>query len=390
MTKKYPEYKKTFNLLGYQFRLNTMNDSIECNGKRITDIQIATIESQMFDRGFSSAAAINRNLKRLAGEDVYHPISEWFDSLSWNGQDSFGKLMNHITFKHPQISRQFYWRFLVGSVGKVESRGYEQNVMLVLDGPQGIGKSHLCAWIVPKAVRKYFVTGGMNPGQKDTKVRIISNFLWEVGELQGITKKVDLEALKNVITEEKFTVRPPYGKHDITKPATCSFFGTVNESGAGFLSDVTGNRRFAIVNIQAIDWNYTNIDAEQIWAQVVHAYKNGESGTFTHQEKAEQETINREYDTLSHVEQYLFALFDVDVSTYQDDWMPISEILDVLEMGGLSKSNQRLNQMELAGILQKNGCQKSRSSSVTGCGRATCYNGLMQKQVAKKQNPYTP
>jgi len=390
MTKKYHQYKTAFKSLGYEFRLNVMNDSIECNKSRVTDIQIATIESEMFDRGFTSASGIKRSLKRLSGENQYHPIIEWFDSLNWDGQDVFGNLMTAIKFKHPQISKQFFWRFLVGCVGKVKSNGREQNVMLVMDGKQGLGKSHLCDWLAPDAIQDYFVEGGMSPGQKDTKIRIMSNLLWEVGELQGITKKVDLEALKNTITEKKITVRPPYGENDIVKPAVCSFIGTVNESGAGFLSDITGNRRFAVVNIQAIDWDYTKLDQDQLWAQIVNAYDNGESGVFTPQEKAEQEIINSEYDTLSHVEQYLFASFYIDIDTYQNEWMPINKILDVLELAGLSKSNQRLNQMELAGILQKNSCQKSRVNSITGHGRATCYNGLMEKTVVKQQNPYIP
>ena len=377
MTKTYTDYKSAFSSLRLKFRLNEINDSIECNGVRMTDIEALTIESKMFDLGFGSAPGIKRNYTRLAGENAYHPILEWLDSLVWNGQDAFGDLMSYITFEYQAISVQFFRRFMLGCVGKI--RNQDQNFMLTLDGVQGIGKSSLSAYLIPYEMRHYFVEGGLYPDHKDTKLRVISNFLWEVGELQGTTKKADLEALKNIITQGRMNVRKPYGHHDIDKPITCNFIGTVNESGAGFLNDITGNRRFAITKIIAIDWDYINIDISQVWAQINAAYLLGERGKLTRQEQTEQNIINDEYATLSHVEQYLFACFEIDLIAYQDDWTPVQKILQVLEDNGLSKSHQRMNQMELASILSKLKCQKSRSATTTRNGRSVCYNGLMAK-----------
>ena len=383
MAKKYIEYKQNFTRFGYQFRLNQMNDSVECNGMRMTDIISATIESKMFDADFTSAAGIKRSYTRLASENAYHPIKEWLDGLLWNGQDIFGNLMRCFTFEHQQISERFFWRFLVGCVGKVMSDGWQQNVMLILDGIQGIGKSHLSGWLLPSDMLNYFVEGGLEPEHKDTKVRVVSNFLWEVGELQGMTKKADLEALKNIITQRQMNVRLPYGHFDIDKPVTCSFIGTVNESGSGFLNDITGNRRFAVVRVNQLDWQYSKLDQTQLWAQIYAAYKAGERGTFTAQEKAEQITINAEYDTLSHVAEFFFSEYDIDLVTYQDTWTPIAEIIKNLELSGLSKSNQRMHFMDLAGILTRGGCCKSNKNKVTGHGRKACYSGIYEKSTQK-------
>lgn len=389
MTKKYTDYTTEFATLGYSFKLNLMNDSIECNGQRMTDVKQAIIESKMFDRGYQSVAGIRRSIARNAAENSYHPLQKWMNGLQWNGQDHFGEMIQHFKFEHQKISEIFMWRFLVGCVGKVMSDGQEQNFMLVLDGLQGVGKSYWANWLVSKEIRKYFVEGGLDPDHKDTKIRVVSNFLWEVGELQGTTKKADLESLKNIITQKRMTVRLPYGHFDIDKPITCSFIGTVNENGAGFLNDVTGNRRFAIIKVTNLEWDYTKMSQDDLWSQVVAAYKAGERGELTPQEKAEQATINTEYDTISHVEQFLLAHYDIDTVAYSGKWTPINEIIYLLEENGLSRSNQRLNLMELATVLSKWGCGKSRSNPVTGCGRTTCYNGLREKSM-QNANIFAP
>jgi len=389
MAKKYTEYVTQFNHLKYNFRLNVMNDSIECNGQRISNIQLATLESKMNDYGFPSAPGIARNMTRNAGDNAYHPIKEWLDSLVWDGDSHFDKMMGFFKFEHQKISETFIWRFLLGAVGKVRTDGWEQNFMLVLDSKQNLGKSSWVEWLMPKELKSYFAEGRLEPDNKDDQMRVISKWLWEIGELQATTRKADLESLKNIITQKRMTVRAPYGRFDIDKPITCSFVGTVNESGAGFLADVTSNRRFAIAKILELDFGYDKIDVDQLWAQVNAAYMQNERGKLTPDEKLQQNAINSDYDTMSHVEQFLLAAYEVDVLAHANNWIPAKEIIGKLEEHGLGKSSQRMHFMELAGIITKMGGGKSRKNSVTNYGRATCYSGLKQKNINTGQQ-WTP
>ncbi len=390
MGKKYQEYTDQFNFLGYNFRLNGMNNSIESNCKRLDDIELFTLESKMNDYDFPSSPGIKRNAYRNAGENTYHPIKDWLSGLVWDGDDHFGKMINYFTFEHSQIASTFIWRFLLGAIGKVQSDGIEQNYMLVFDSKQELGKSYWADWLVPEELKHLFAEGRLEPDNKDHKMRVISKWLWEVGELQGTTRKADLESLKNIITQKRMTVRAPYGRFDIDKPIPCSFIGTLNEHGAGFLNDVTGNRRFAIVKILDLDFGYSKaIDIKQLWAQVNEAYIQGERGKLTPEEKRQQNAINADYDTMSHVEQFLLAAYEVDIMQYANNWIPAKEIIGTLEQHGLGKSRQRAHFMELAGIITKMGGGKSLKSSVTGYGRATCYSGLKQKTNAAGQG-WTP
>lgn len=383
MSRKYNDYKVQFNTLGYQFRFNQLNDAIECNGERITKPIEATIKSRMADRGFTNRFHIEEAWTRLAGANPYHPIKDYFEGLQWNGQDTFGQFMDAWDFEHRAFSRKAFWKFFIGSVAKVFD--YFQNFMLIVNGPQGCGKSHSMDW-VSSPLSRYFIEGPLSPDSKDTQLRVTSTFLWEVGEFQSTTRKADQEALKNIITQKHMTVRRPYSKYDLEKPITASFVGTINENGSGFLTDTTGSRRFVVVQTHKIDWGFTKLDPNQIWAQVYAAYLAGESGKLDSQIVKQQYQINQSYQVESIAVQLLHKHYEVNPITLVDEWIPVADIVTNLELQGL-KIPQKLSQMEIAGELARLGCQKSTSNATTGNGRLTCYNGIQVKQPARINIP---
>jgi hypothetical protein len=61
----------------------------------------------------------------------------------------------------------------------------------------------------------------------------------------------------------------------LVAPDLASFIGTLNNE-AGFLLDRTGNRRFLVCTLTAIDWGYgERVDVHQVWAQAAHLYHSG-------------------------------------------------------------------------------------------------------------------
>lgn len=372
--KQHIDYAREFQHLGYSFAMNDMDDSIECNGERLSEGLAAEIESRMIDSGFP-ASGIGRAWTYEAHKARYHPLIEYFNGLSWNGQDIFNQFMAAFDFDDPCFAKIINWRFMHGVVGKVLNQ--DQNFMMVINGRQGVGKSTLSRWICP--TQKYFVEGTLNPEHNDTKLRIISNLLWEVGELQYTTRKADVDALKNVITLQEVKVRPPYHRHDIAKKVSCSFIGTINENGAGFLNDPTGSRRFAVVKVNEIDWqHYTRLDKEQLWAQITATYKGGERGYLLPDEQQKQHEINAGYTLISSTHELLMKFYEIDPAKYPLDWMPAADILMELHHQGMTGS-QRAAQMEIAAIMETLGIEKSNASGTTGYGRQICYRGIRRK-----------
>ena len=371
MTKKtHDDYARQFSVLGYSFKMNDMDDSIEVNDIRLNDGYVAEIESKMSDASFP-VSNCRRAWTYEAHKARYHPIKDYFNGLQWTGQDHFGEFVNYFQFDNHDFATTALWRFMLGVVGKALNR--DQNFMLVLDGKQGIGKSWLSRWICP--LEKYFVEGTLNPDHNDTKLRIIANLIWEVGELQYTTRKTDVEAIKNIITQREITARPPYYRHDITKPVTCSFIGTINENGAGFLNDPTGSRRFVVAKINSIDHDYIKLNKDQLWAQVAAAYKAGERGSLTQNEQKEQNQINSGYTLISSTHEILLTLVEIDPDKYPNIWTPAANILLHLFANGMTGS-QKAAQMEVAAIMEELGIEKSNVHSVTNHGRKTCYRGV--------------
>jgi len=384
-------YLQAFRALGYSFRLNDAGEVLEVNGKRIDDYSLSTIRAQMRARGFFSAAAVEDIIRMEASAHRYHPIKTYLTNvgMTYNGQGNVALLANHFedaTKPHPQFG---IWlrHWLIGAVAKAMDAGHTQNAMLVLDGPQGIGKSYFARWLC-SPMADYFLDDAINPSDKDAVIRLAMYWIWEVGELGSTIRKADVEALKAFITRQVVTVRKPYGRVDMVKPTLASLIGTVNNS-AGILVDSTGNRRFWVATINSIDWSYTtNLDPNQVWAEAFNAWVGGESWSPTKAECALSEENNQGYRLPNPIDGYLAKYFDIDASdTDEDHWTSTADIVGrVIDMGYKGQSTRSIA-MEVASHLGEMGISKVRKwigkSGIWG------YQGVRIVAVQPTTNPPT-
>lgn len=350
------DYIAAIKSTGINLKLNVMSDRVEVEqgNKPISDFVEAVILNRLQDYELKNVNRMRDAIKELAFQNQYHPVREYLESLTWDGKDYFSPLVNKLEMSSPAAD-VFLRKFLIGSIAKVIDA--KQNFMLVLLGAQGKGKSRLVEWLCP--LERYFYEGPINPDDKDCKIRLINNWLWEVAELDSTTRRSDRSALKYFITQKTVKVRVPYGRYDIEKPAAASMIGTINPDGTGFLNDPTGNRRFAVIHLEDIDWSYeTSIDVNQLWAQMYEAYKNGEEWELSKHEQEIQSEINNEHMTASPLEELLLEHYHIDVS-FTDRFTPTMEILDRLESLGL-RGDQFRNKIELGSTLTKLGLKRSR------------------------------
>ncbi len=369
---KTKDYVKALKDLGYSFRLNACNDKIEVNGKQITDTLAAKIRTQMRDAQYYRVYEMEDAYLAESRDHQYHPVQEYLESLHWDGIPRINELTGYFTDKYNMFPT-WMRKWLIGACAKVFEA--EQNPMLVIDGPQGIGKSEFVKWLA-KPLIEYFVEAPINPADKDTEVRLISYWIWEVSELGATTRKADYEALKAFLTTRKVTVRKPYGKHDISKPAMASFIGTINNS-SGIFSDPTGSRRFMVSHITHIKWEYSNdFNPNDIWAEAMVSYRSGESWLLSPNESIKSNEINDFYGIGDPIEDLLQKHFELD-TTHPDWWMATSDILDILQdplKGGL-KGTTRGNAMGVAAALTKLGHDKIKGKNSLG-QRVWGYTGI--------------
>jgi putative DNA primase/helicase len=345
--------------MGYQFRYNELTDRVEVNGTPISDVISAEIRTKMRDAGHKSMTSVEDAYTAHAWQQCYNPVRDYLTGLVWDGQPYIAKIGDYITDEHA-IFAQFLRRWMIGAVAKVFRPA--RNFMLVLDGPQEIGKSYFARWLCPNILDDYFIEGGINPDDKDTWIRLSSKWIWELSELGATTRRADREALKDFISRQEVVIRRPYGRHDIVKPALSSLIGTINEEGPGFLNDPTGSSRFGVVTVTGIDYAYTTeLDIDQLWAEAMVAYQDGESWLLTAAERATRNAINEEYEVDTPLEALLRKHYNIDPAG--TSWISGIDIIQELEFYGL-KDNQRASLMELARVMKRAGIERRRVSRV--------------------------
>lgn len=325
-----------FKKLKYDFRLNECTQRIELNGEPLTDGDDARIRIEMRDFKILNAKLIEDMIVSTAWQNKFHPVKAYLKKCikTYDNKKHICKLTDCITDADKVFGFVFrYW--MIGAVARVMQS--EFNPMLVMDGEQGIGKSELSRWLCP--LPDYFVESAVNPEDKDSKLRLASSWIWEVDELGATVRRADREALKSFISKKWVTERPPYGHHDIKRPAMASLIGTVNDE-CGLLNDPTGNRRFMICRVEKIDWSYRNqIDKNQLWGEAYQAYLDGESSKLKPDEYKRLQVVNERYEIDDAIEGILKRNYKVDANR-TDRWTPTYIILERLYgVSGNTRSN---------------------------------------------------
>lgn len=351
--------------LGWTFRLNLCSDSVEVNGRKISDVVAAEIRTALRDIGLTKKIPYAEDAYVAhAKKNAYHPIHDYLNSLKWNGENHITRLLDYMESSDPPIEYRngdivplhavYIYRWLIGACAKALAA--EQLAMLVLDSVQDLGKSTFARWLC-SGMPEYFIESAINLTDKDSDVRLIDRWIWEVAELDATTRKSDQSALKSFITKKEVTVRKAYGRYEITKPAMAALIGTLNNS-TGFLTDDTGNRRFMITRLTKLDFHYENIDIDQLWAHAVHLYHQGESWKLVGEEKRAQNDTNKRYEVESTLTDWLekFYVFD---SAAQTDMYSLADILTTFAIDHVSISgSERSQYMELSRILSSKGARK--------------------------------
>ena len=210
-----------------------------------------------------------------SSERIYHPIKEYFKTLKWDGVERLDTLLvDYLGAKDSEYVRAVTRKTLCAAVTRIYKPGTKFDSILVLCGPQGIGKSTLFS----KLGKEWYSDSLSICDMKDKTAaeKLQGYWLLELGELAGI-KKVDVEIIKSFIsrTDDKF--RKAYGVNVESNPRSNIIVGTTNSEG-GFLRDITGNRRFWPVMVSGNStlkpWDLKEVD--QIWAEALYRYEEGE------------------------------------------------------------------------------------------------------------------
>ncbi len=200
----------------------------------------------------------------------FHPIQTYLSGLKWDKKPRLDTMLStYMGVDDTHYTRSVSRCFMIGAVARVFNPGCQFDHMLVLEGPQGIGKSSFCRILGRKEWHSEIL---LDPHNKDTIAKIQGVWIVEASEME-FTRKADVMAVKAFLTATKDRTRKAYAMDAKDYHRQCIFIGTINpEAEGGYFKDTTGNRRFWPVACRGLRMQEFMNDIDQLWAEAAHRY----------------------------------------------------------------------------------------------------------------------
>ena len=228
---------------------------------------------------------------------LYNPIQQYLNSLpKWDGQNHVAKLFSRLpglsTEQHAFLA--IWLRATVAHWQQLDML-HGNEVVPVLIGPQGCGKTTFLRRLLPPHLRQYYLDHLNLSNKFDKEMALTNNLLVNLDELEAI-RPSQQSMLKQTVSKSKVNGRPIFGRTQEDRLRYASFVATTNNPHP--LSDATGSRRFICLTTPKGLWidNTGDIDYEQLYAQVL--YELHEKKTpywFNNEEVARIQELNLEY-----------------------------------------------------------------------------------------------
>lgn len=296
-----------------------------------------------------SKELVDSILLEIGDKHRYNPVKEYLERVHSkypeSGLEEFEKLeASLVTFGFDaELKRTLLKRWLISCVRAMHTKkGIKAEGVLVLQGPQGIGKTTWFKKLVPDT--EWFKDGvTLDPNNKDSVSMATKYWICELGEI-GSTFKRDIDALKQFLTKQSDEIRLPYARKVSRFPRRTIFGGSVNNEE--FLKDDTGSRRFWVIPVQDIDMD-ASINVDKLWSEVSHLEKQGEQHWLTTDELQVLNESNKAFEEKSVIDTILEAYFVWEKP--ERHWLKASNIFSELgqpngvTLSSISRALKKLN-----------------------------------------------
>ena len=328
-----------------------------------TDADYARLRITMEKRGFKP---VGRELIRdvvllAADEQPFDSATTWLNGLEWDGVPRIESFYHtHFGTADTPYTRAVSMYMWTALAGRVLEPGVKADMVPILVGPQGCGKSSGVEALSPDPA--FFTEISFAEKDDDLARKMRGRLVAEIGELRGLNTK-ELESIKAFVTRTHENWIPKYREFATQFPRRLVFVGTTNEDE--FLADKTGNRRWLPVEVSKVDVKAIKTDLLLLWAESRETFKRLGGIQFRDAERLgasvhEQYTIKDAW--LETVEKWLDTpdLMTNDIPR-NCEFLRASDVLrDAIGLNPEKVS--RREQMRISGVLQNCGYKASRET----------------------------
>lgn len=356
---------------GIRFRFNEMSKEIETAYDPYQKLSFDSIITDLRGRCAKEGYNLNKtdmgdHIMRIAEEDAYHPVRDYLNRCleRWDGKSRIRALFDMFILdpdseQDPEFVFTLFEKWLI-TCAKLpfnEGKDAAQGV-LVLIGPQGIGKTRWGAKLLPDP--NWGKSGHMiDLRDKDTQIQALQYWIVELGEYGRNLTAEKSDHYKAFVTESRDIFRAPYARSAEKHPRTTVFYATTDTDA--FLKDDAGERRNWTIKLAGI--RDEDIDIDQLWGEVSHmALVEKRPHWLTGEEVRRLNRQNEVYKARSSEYEFLFDSFNWDAE--KKDWICLTstETCRVLNLDSkrVVQIGRALCQMKALGVTKsKNtGCKK--------------------------------
>ncbi len=233
-------------------------------------------------------------VEAVSRERSFHPVKQYLGGLRWDGKPRLSRWLQTYLGADPEEqgagpdkqAGEAYLaaigaRWMISAAARVMRPGCKADCCLILEGPQGAKKSTALRTLAGP----WFADEISDLGSKDSAMQTRGVWILELAELDALTRP-EASKVKAFMSRATDHFRPPYGRRVIDLPRQCVFAGSVNHSN--YLKDETGARRFWPVKCGSIDVEALARDRDQLWAETLVRFQDGDPWWLETPELAEQ------------------------------------------------------------------------------------------------------
>lgn len=294
--------------------------------------------------------------------DDYDPIVQWMSNLPrWDGRDRVAELSAMV--KTDNADWCHYLRvWLRSMVSQWMNRGglYGSSIVLMLVGGQGTGKSTFFKRLLPEELLAYYNDRIDFANKREAERALMRFLLICMDEYDQITKS-QTAYLKHIIQKSDIKWRKMYEDEITQRHRYAAFCATTNTPTP--LTDPSGSRRYLCINVTDRIDTVTEIDHEQLYAQIVREIRNGEACYFCGEDEACIQQQNKAFYQEAPLETLLWSNFREPAS---------------------NESGTELTALEILQCLKSKGCSvRCDASSIRNVGKLLTHSKIKRKRVAR-------
>jgi predicted P-loop ATPase len=218
---------------------------------------------------------VGRAVQAAARHNKFHPVRDYLEAVRRDGQSRTDTwLITYFGAPDTDYVRAIGPRWLISGAARIYDPGCQADHTIIIEGPQGKLKSSSLRTL---ALRDEWLIDGLSHlASKDAKMEVAGVLIVELAELE-VLNRAAIGTSKSFLTRRSDRFRPPYGRHLVNVPRGSIFAGTINPPLNGrYLKDRTGARRYWPFLASRIDLDALQRDRDQLWAEAVQRYRNGE------------------------------------------------------------------------------------------------------------------